>query len=188
MMENLLALDRQLFIVLNSYHHTQLNPLMQILSGQILWMPLILFFLYHSYRQLGGQRTALFCLSLSLALIASDVSSSYIIKNIFDRLRPCREEDLKLFINFFGQKCGGKFGFVSSHAANAFALTAFSLISLKFKRRAWLLWIVPILVSYSRIYLGVHYPGDLVGGMIVGVWWGVVLGWMFNRSKVQDEI
>lgn len=188
MIEFLAAQDRLLFIKLNAFHHPQLNSAMVILSGQLIWIPMIVFFCWQALRQIGKKQTGLFLLFLALALIASDVTASYLIKNIVNRLRPCREEELKALINLFGQKCGGKFGFVSSHAANSMALISFSISSLKLGRWSWLLWLLPLVVSYSRIYLGVHYPGDIIGGMIVGLWWGLIISWCFNKLRVPGEL
>ncbi|MBA2404234.1 MAG: phosphatase PAP2 family protein, partial [Bdellovibrionales bacterium] len=83
-----------------------------------------------------------------------------------------------------GQKCGGRFGFVSSHAANSFAILSFSFLALKFKPRYFhFMWLLAILVGYSRIYLGVHFPGDIAGGMLVGILWGFTLGIFFRHQK-----
>lgn len=183
MIEAISSWDRSLFLFINSLHHESLNGIMHFLSGQALWIPFILLIVYLAFRELGKKTGALFFLFLVLALIASDVSSSYLLKNIFLRYRPCRLEDLKPLIYMFGQKCGGKFGFVSSHAANSFLIVIFSLRILK---RKWLhlMWILPVLVSYSRIYLGVHYPGDIIGGLMVGAIWGTLLSSLFKRTTV----
>ncbi|HXH76645.1 MAG TPA: phosphatase PAP2 family protein [Bacteriovoracaceae bacterium] len=159
---------------------------MKFFSGELLWAPLLGFILWHAHKQNSKPKFSLFVLFMLLALVASDVTSSYILKNIFTRLRPCRVEDLQPLIYQFGQKCGGRFGFVSSHAANTFALVIYSLSSLENKNKMWhLLWIMPIVVSFSRIYLGVHYPGDILGGMFVGLSWGAFMAWIFKNSKVQ---
>lgn len=183
MIEGLLALDRDLFLFINGFHSKYLNPVMQFLSGQLIWLPLIGFFLGWSFKTLGKSRTMYFLLFLFLTMVASDVTSSYILKNIFNRLRPCREIDLKPLIYYFGQKCGGKFGFVSSHAANSSSLILFSLISLKFKSRQYLWFLmIPFLVGFSRVYLGVHYPGDIIGGVFVGAAWAWVFSKMFKLT------
>jgi undecaprenyl-diphosphatase len=182
--EDLNELDRSLFLTLNSFHSTNLNFLMKVLSGQLIWFPLIGYFFYYSFKHTGKKQTLFFALFLALALIASDVTSSYILKNIVNRLRPCRELDLKPLIYSFGQKCGGKFGFVSSHAANAVLLVFYSIRSLKFQKN-WIyaLWLIPILVGYSRIYLGVHYPGDILGGTVVGLFWGFCFSSLFKSTQ-----
>lgn len=184
MTESLQAIDRSLFLLLNSFHSTWLDPVMVFFSGQAIWIPFIGYFFWHSYRHVGKRTTLYFALFLLLALIASDVTSSYILKNITNRLRPCRELDLKPLIYSFGQKCGGKYGFVSSHAANSIALVLFSIRSLKFEKKwIYLLWIVPFIVAYSRVYLGVHYPGDILGGALVGIFWGFVFSSFFRSVQ-----
>lgn len=184
MIETLQSLDRSAFLFLNSLHAEWLNSLMTVLSGQSVWVPFLGYFFWYSYKHFGKKETGYFALFLLLTLIASDVTSSYVLKNMINRLRPCREIDLQPLIYSFGQKCGGKFGFVSSHAANSFALVMFSVRTLNFESK-WkhLIWIAPTLVSFSRIYLGVHYPGDILGGLIVGICWSLWFAWIFKNRQ-----
>lgn len=184
MIESLSGLDRELFLFMNSWHATWLNPIMVFFSSQIVWIPLIAFVIFMAFKGLDRKSFFLFILFLALAIIASDVTSSYVLKNIIQRLRPCRVPEIKAIFNDFGQKCGGRFGFVSSHAANSICILVFSFLALKLKSPKYhLLWLLPLIVCFSRIYLGVHYPGDILGGLIVGTFWGLLLGWCFTSRK-----
>jgi len=182
MIEWLLGLDRTVFLSMNSFHFSALDKLMIFFSGQIIWLPILGLALWNAYKFFDRKIFWLFILFLLMTLIISDVTSSYIIKNLADRLRPCRELDLKELIYQFGQKCGGKYGFVSSHAANSLALVVFTMLTINFKNK-WtrLFWFMPFIVSFSRIYLGSHYPGDILGGFVVGGFSGLIFAWFFRE-------
>lgn len=184
MIDSLNKLDQKFFLIMNSWHAEWLNSFMALISGQAIWTPFILIILYLAFKQLSRTNFYIFILFLLLAIVASDVSSSYLMKNIVQRMRPCRIAELKALINNFGQKCGGKFGFVSSHAANSLCILVFSFSILQIKNKALhLLWILPLLVSFSRIYLGVHFPGDILGGFMIGSGWGLILAWCFKNQS-----
>jgi undecaprenyl-diphosphatase len=186
--EGLASVDTSLFLFLNSVNFESLNRIMEILSGQLVWLPFIAYIIWSAKRRLPKKDVLQFILFLLLILVVTDVTSSYIVKNIFERLRPCREVELLPLIQQFGQKCGGKYGFVSSHAANSFSLVLFSFLSLNWsgilkQRWNYLLWCMPFLVGYSRIYLGVHYPGDIAGGYFIGGVWAWVFAWFYKNKS-----
>lgn len=176
--------DQSLFLFLNSIHHPFFDPIMVFFSSQAIWAPIIIYFFWYGFKKRGPKAIYLFGLFLILTLIASDVTSSYILKNIFERLRPCRQAELLSQIYSFGQKCGGKYGFVSSHASNSIALIIFSLKTFPQKRVLHILFcFIPIVVGFSRIYLGVHFPGDILGGIFIGSFWAIVMVTFYKSAQ-----
>jgi undecaprenyl-diphosphatase len=180
-------IDQKLFLILNSWNLSWLNRPMVFISQEYIWIPLIALIFFRAFRKMVRRQLIFFTVFLACALIASDVTSSYIFKNIFLRLRPCRLDELKPLITAFGQKCGGKFGFVSSHAANSFCLAWFCLKSLTSPRWFKIMIIsLAVVVSYSRIYLGAHYPGDILGGALVGTIWGLFFAYFFRHIDLRS--
>lgn len=119
---------------------------------------------------------------LILLIASSDATSSYFFKNFFQRLRPCRTEDLRDLIYNFGQKCGGKYGFFSSHASNSFAILLFLIQCFKVSTTMKMMLVIAVvIISYSRIYLGVHLPLDIIIGGLYGGLMGLAWGKIFKN-------
>jgi undecaprenyl-diphosphatase len=167
LIEHILEWDKNLFLWLNSYHNFWLDEIMLFFSASKVWIPLyifIVFLIFKNYNRKLGWRFVFFVIA-SVAL--SDFVASGILKPYFQRLRPCHEILSEMVLV---GKCGGNYSFASSHAANSFALF-FSVFLIFKKQNLWLflLLIWAIIVSYSRIYLGVHYPIDILTGGGIGV-------------------
>lgn len=177
MLETLKDIDTQWFLWINSHHTTALDWTMWTLSQHWSWaVVIVLAFVLLTLRQ-EPRRWWLVAVGVVLCFLLAD-QGSVLIKDTVCRLRPCHAlEDVRMFRTH----CGGQYGFVSSHAANAFAVALFLVLKYwKRMKRQWpllLLIVWALATSYSRAYLGKHYPGDLVCGAILGciialiVWW-----------------
>ncbi len=177
MLETLKEIDTQWFLWINSHHTTALDWTMWTLSQHWSWaVVIVLAFVLLTLRQ-EPRRWWLVAVGIVLCFLLAD-QGSVLIKDTVCRLRPCHAlEDVRMFRTH----CGGQYGFVSSHAANAFAVALFFVLRYwKRLKRQWpllLLIVWALATSYSRAYLGKHYPGDLVCGAILGciialiVWW-----------------
>lgn len=177
MLEALEVIDRDLFIALNGLHSSFMDELMFHISGKWQWIPFYFFLLYLIYRKYGIQSWKIL-LGTAVLILLADQLSVKLFKNVFERYRPCHNLEIKEVVHIVNNKCGGKYGFVSSHAANTFSLGSYLglLLSTKNKRRAlYLLLLWATIVSYSRLYLGVHYPSDLIGGALLGVAIGILI-------------
>ncbi len=173
--ESIKDIDTQLFLFLNSKHNSFFDFIMYWASDKYLWIPLYLFFAYLSFRHFG-KRIWLVILAAFLLILLSDQISNHVFKIGFLRYRPCHNLVLVDKIHLNGD-CGGTYGFVSSHAANTFALAMFLslLFYKKIKHFGVYIFIWATLVSYSRIYNGVHYPADVAVGGLVGMCIGIVV-------------
>ena len=177
MMETLKYWDTQLFLFLNGKHNGFWDFVMFWASDKLIWIPLYLFFVFLVYRYY--KRKTIWVLLATVVVIAlSDLVSVHLFKNVFMRLRPCHEPQLEGLVHLVKDKCGGQFGFISSHATNHFAIATFLSVLLgnKIKYFTFLILLWALVISYSRIYLGVHYPGDVLGGIIIGSVIGLGIG------------
>ncbi|MCX7987274.1 MAG: phosphatase PAP2 family protein [Bacteroidales bacterium] len=183
MLTFLSQLDTELFLLLNNLHTPWLDPLMWFLSLTKVWIPFYLLlaaWIVYIFRK----KSWVILLAIGFTIFLSDRISSGIIKPTVCRLRPSHNPELQDKVHIVNNYRGGKYGFVSSHAANTFALAMF--LSLLLKKRKWsiLFFIWAILVSYSRIYLGVHYPGDIIAAAILGM--AIAYG-TYNAIKYLPE-
>ena len=172
-MDWLLQLDTRIFLVINGMHGETWDGIMWWISGKTTWWPFyLLLILYMGLKK--RWQLAPMLLFIILVITLADQTSVHLFKNVFQRLRPCHEPTLQGLVHLVNNKCGGKFGFISSHAANTFGV---ALLALLWIRNRWFTAIMltwAFLVAYSRVYLGVHYPGDVLAGAI----WGAGCGWL----------
>jgi undecaprenyl-diphosphatase len=187
LIETLDGIDRALFLFLNGLHSPFFDSLMYYISYKYTWIPFYVFLVALVIRQ-HKWKSVHFILGIVLLIAISDQGSVW-IKDAVMRFRPCHDPELADLVHLVRGRCGGRFGFVSSHAANSFALATF--MSLTFRDRYK--WMIPLMITwaalkaYSRIYLGVHYPGDVIFGALLGVLIGLLVYqiWLWADRKVN---
>ena len=182
-------IDTQLFLFLNSIHSPNFDIIFSWITNKKSWIPLYLLLFFITALKFKW-KTVFIVFFIAILVLISDKTSVLLFKDVFERLRPCHNPSIANLVHIIDGHCGGSFGFVSSHAANSFAVAIFCGLLLKnhikFILPILLFW--AILVSYSRIYVGVHYPGDLFFGAILGCFTGVLVFWLMKLANRQFNL
>lgn len=168
-------IDHAIVLAVNSWNAPFLDELMWIISGKLTWIPLYVFLIYLAAKKLLWKQVLLFTVTAIVSVIMADLISNYCFKENVQRYRPSHNLLLKDLLHLYQSKPGefyrgGLYGFTSSHAANFFAIAVFIGMALRqfYPKLIYILLGIAVLVSFSRIYLGVHYPSDVFVGAIVG--------------------
>ena len=189
-MDALQQFDAGIFSAINGWHAAYFDSFMWLVTKIATWIPMILMLLYLLYFKKGWRKTVAVVLAIALVILIADQVSASIIKPLVERARPSHNESLQSTIHIVNGYRGGPFGFVSSHAANFMAIA--TLLTFITRQRLVLFSLVTwtLLQCYSRMYLGVHYPGDILGGLIVGalagwlVW--CLMRWIQRRWRLPE--
>lgn len=175
--------DQWLFIQVNNQQSNSFfDSIMPYIRSPYTWAPLYIFllvFIPSNFRRNSIWWIVLFLCTVSLC----DMTSTNLFKDIFHRLRPCADPDFFQHVRLVVDRCGGNYGFTSNHATNHFGMAIFMFITLRsyFKKWVWLALFWAALVGYAQIYVGVHYPFDVVCGAAIGFLYGWLLGSFFNK-------
>lgn len=182
-MTKLIQWDSELLLYLNNSGTEFWDPFWMAVSGVAVWIPLYALLVFLIVKKLSGKYMWFALLAVGLNVVLTDQGSVQLFKEQFMRLRPCHVEELAEHIRLVKGSCGGKYGFISSHASNTFGLAVLVGLLLKshFRYLLMLLLFWAVLVSYSRVYLGVHYPGDILGGAIFGSVVGFLMFRIYKR-------
>ncbi|NOU58766.1 phosphatase PAP2 family protein [Marinifilum caeruleilacunae] len=175
-MDTLIQLDKELLIWLNSHNTPFWDVVMMFFTRKEFWIPLYLLLLYQIYK-VKGKEALWWILGAFFLIFLCDQISTQLFKNVFERFRPSHDPSLEGIVNLVSGYKGGRYGFVSSHATNSFGFALFTSLLFRNKLYTFFIFSWSLLVIYTRIYLGVHFPGDVIGGMILGL----ILGYAVYR-------
>ena len=182
MLDKILSLDQELFVYLISLGSETFDGLWLLITKQLNWIPFFLFFLYFIYKKLGVKQTLYLFLFVALLIFFTDQITN-LFKNGFQRLRPCNNPEINSFIRIVQSRTS--FSFFSGHASNTMAVATFLyLVFKKDFKYFWLLFLWPLVFAYSRIYLGLHYPLDILSGYLFG---GILGFLMFKFYRMAQK-
>ncbi|MBQ22897.1 MAG: phosphatase PAP2 family protein [Flavobacteriaceae bacterium] len=180
MIEEILNLDSELFLFLNSLGSSNFDSFWIYLSYKesniLFYLSLLIFYFYSKSQKIKLSEVFYSLLFIAIMITITDQTSN-LFKDSFQRLRPCYNDSLQDYVRLVKETCGGKYGFFSAHASNSFSLAVFFglIYRNKYKFIIYITLFYASLISYSRVYLGVHFPLDIFFGSIYGIIIGLVV-------------
>lgn len=183
MLDKIIALDKELFVFLNGLGSSSYDELWLLITKQLYWTPFFLVVFYLLYKKIGWKNFLIAIIFIALLILLCDQTAN-LFKNTFERLRPCNDLQIKDSIRIV--KHSDSFSFFSGHATNSMATTVFVFLILKkHYKYAFLLFLFPLIFAFSRIYLGLHFPSDILTGYLFGASFGFLFykGYQYYLSR-----
>lgn len=174
-------IDARLLLIVNGAHSPFFDSVMWCISGRWIWVPFYAVLAYLLFRRMSWKRASICLVTIGLIILAADQTCATLIRPEIGRLRPANLNDpLSSFVHVVNGYRGGRYGFPSCHAANTFALAVFMSLVIRHKWFTVMMFSWAFIVSYSRMYLGVHYFGDLFCGATIGSLFAVLFYYLQN--------
>lgn len=188
MIEQLIEYDRELFLYLNNLGSAGWDPFWLLMTDKWTAIPLYAVLLFLIYKKYGIKGTLITMVLVTLMITCTDQLAN-LFKHGFERPRPCGQEGVKEYTRFIAERCG-RFGYFSAHASNSTALAVFVGLILKkfFPKLIYFLTFWALIVTYSRIYVGVHYPLDIITGMFFGTILGLLFTYLHRFSMAKFKV
>ena len=181
MLDRIKQIDTELLIFLNNLGNKYWDPLWVSITDKFTFLPLFILIIFFLFKKNGTKGLLVILLFISVLILFTDQFTN-VVKDFTQRLRPCRLDELQGLLRDIDIRCG-KYGFFSAHAANSISVTIFIINCIdesvkKFLKPLLILWVM--IFSYSRIYLGVHYPLDTIFGLSFGILSGFLFKYLYN--------
>lgn len=174
-------IDARLLLIVNGAHSPFFDSVMWCISGRWIWVPFYAVLAYLLFRRMSWKRASICLVTIGLIILAADQTCASLIRPEIGRLRPANlNNPLSSFVHVVNGYRGGRYGFPSCHAANTFALAVFMSLVIRHKWFTVMMFSWAFVVSYSRMYLGVHYFGDLFCGATIGSLFAVLFYYLQN--------
>lgn len=174
-------IDARLLLIVNGAHSPFFDSVMWCISGRWIWVPFYAVLAYLLFRRMSWKRASICLVTIGLIILAADQTCATLIRPEIGRLRPANlNNPLSSFVHVVNGYRGGRYGFPSCHAANTFALAVFMSLVIRHKWFTVMMFLWAFIVSYSRMYLGVHYFGDLFCGATIGSLFAVLFYYLQN--------
>lgn len=184
-MEKIIQLDKELLVFLNGLGSPAFDGLWLVITKQVYWTPVFLLLFYVLQKKIGWKNFGYYILFTAVLILVSDQMSN-LFKWYFERLRPCNDPQVQDLLRIYWKK-SKSFSFYSGHASTSMATTVFGFMILKkYYRHSYLLFLFPLIFAYSRIYLGLHFPGDIITGYAFGAVYGFFCYKLYRKYILKE--